>query len=79
MLIPAVYSGPNIIPNLQMKKLSLEQLDHWPKVTQVRSDGWGCIDGLIPSPVLIVPPQEVWVREDTASLNCGKQQLRSAC
>lgn len=46
-------------------------------LAQVRNDGWGCIYGLIPSPVLIVHSQEVWVREDTASLNCREQQLRS--
>lgn len=77
ILIPALYRNPNIIPDLQVKKLSLEQLDHGSKVTQVRSDGWDCNYGLTTSPALTISPQEVCINEDIESLNCKEQKVRS--
>lgn len=76
-LIPALYRNPRISPDLQVKTLSLEQLDHRFKVTQERSDGWDYNYGLTTSPALTSSPQEVCINEDIESLNCKEQKVRS--
>lgn len=31
LMLPPLDGEPDVTPNLQMRKQSLEQLDHWPK------------------------------------------------